>query len=62
MKSESMLTPREKSPLPVAQMRVEPMTLHDTEQQVQHTMDWTIPAHYTSNLNIATLVAILPGT
>ena len=38
MESESML--REKSPLPEAQRRVEPATLHHhTGQQAQHTTD-----------------------
>ena len=32
MKSEHTLTPREKSPVPEAQRRVEPMTLHHAGQ------------------------------
>ena len=44
MESEPMLTPREKSPLPEAQRRIEPMMLHRTGQQAQHTTDGAIPA------------------
>ena len=36
---EPMLTPREKFPLPEAQRRVEPATLHHAEQRAQHTTD-----------------------
>ena len=39
MESEPMLTPREKSPLPEAQRRIEPMTVHHSGQQAQHTTD-----------------------
>ena len=38
-----MLSSREKSPLPEAQRRFEPTTLHDAGQQAQHTTDWAIP-------------------
>ena len=37
--SESMLTPREKSPLLELQRRFEPATLHHAGQQTQHTTD-----------------------
>ena len=37
MEPETMLTPREKSPLPEAQRRVEPATLHHAGQRAQHT-------------------------
>ena len=40
-----MLTPREKSPLPEAQRRVEPATLHHSGQRAQHTSTevfWTL--------------------
>ena len=39
-----MLTQREKSPLPEAQRRVKPMTLHHTWLRAQHTTSWAIPA------------------
>ena len=41
--SEPMLSSREKSPLPEAQRRFEPTTLHDAGQRAQHTTDWAIP-------------------
>ena len=44
MESETLLTPRGKSPEPEAQMRFEPATLHHTGQRTQHTTDWAIPA------------------
>ena len=44
MESETMLTPREKSPLPEAQRRFEPAILHQAGQQVQHIMDWAVLA------------------
>ena len=37
MESEPMLTPREKSPLPEAQRRVEPATVGHPGLQAQHT-------------------------
>ena len=37
--SEPMLTPREKSPLPEAQRRVEPAKLHYIGRRTQHTTD-----------------------
>ena len=43
MAPEPMLTPREKSPLPEAQRRVEPVILHHTGQRAQHTTDWAFP-------------------
>ena len=39
MESETMLTPREKSPLPKAQRRFEPVTLHHAGQRDQHNTD-----------------------
>ena len=42
MESEAMLTPREKSHLQEAQRRVEPTTLHDAQEQAQHTTSWAI--------------------
>ena len=44
MESETMLIPREKSPLPEAQRWFGPTTLHHTGQQAQHTTDWAISA------------------
>ena len=44
MESEPMLTPKGKPPLPEAHRRIEPMMLHHTEQQAQHTTDLAIPA------------------
>ena len=44
MKSEPVLTPREKSPLPEAQRRVELVTLHHAGQRAQHTTKWAIQA------------------
>ena len=44
MESEQMLTPREKSPLPEAQRRIEPAALHHSGQRNQHTADWTTSA------------------
>ena len=44
MESESMLAPREKSPLPEAQRRVEHATLHYAGQRAKHTTEWAIPA------------------
>ena len=38
-----MLTPREKSLLPEAERRIEPVTLHHAGQQAQHTTDRAIP-------------------
>ena len=43
MKSETMLTPRGKSPLPGAQRRIEPATLQHAGQRARHTIDWAIP-------------------
>ena len=42
--SKPVLTPREKSPLPEAQRRAEPATLHQAIQRAQQTTDWPIPA------------------
>ena len=39
MEPEPMLTPREKSSLPEAQRRIEPMTLHHAGRRAQHTTD-----------------------
>ena len=44
IKSETIFTPREKSPLPEAQRRFEPATLHLAGQRAQHTTEWPIPA------------------
>ena len=51
MESEPMLTPREKSPLPEAHRRIEPMILHQAGQQAQHTTDCAIPAPSLSHSN-----------
>ena len=37
--SETILTPRKKSPLPEAQRRFEPATLHHGGERAQHTTD-----------------------
>ena len=42
MESEHMFTPKEKSPLPEAQRRVEPMTLHYAGQRAQQSTYWAI--------------------
>ena len=42
MESEPILTPREKSPLPEAQKRVEPVMLHHAGQQAKHTANKAI--------------------
>ena len=42
--SETKLTAREKSPVPEAQRRFEPVTLHHTRQPAQLTTDWAISA------------------
>ena len=47
--SEPTLTPKEKSPLPEAQRRFEPATLHYAGQQTQH----TIPTELTYFTTIA---------
>ena len=39
MQSETMLIPRDKSPLLDSQRRFEPTTLHHTRKQAQHTTD-----------------------
>ena len=44
MESEPVIIPREKSPLPEAQRRIEPVMLHHAGQQAQHTTDWAIQA------------------
>ena len=44
MESEPMWTLGGKSPLPEAQRRIEPTTLHHTGQQAQHATDWAILA------------------
>ena len=55
------LSPREKSPLPEAQRRIEPAMLHHTEQQSQRTTDWAILAPNKQTKLIGFLVAGLPG-
>ena len=45
MESKPMLTPREISPLPEAQRRIEPMTLHEAGQQDTTPYHWAILAH-----------------
>ena len=42
MESEPILTPAEKPPLPEAQRRFEPKTLHHAGQQAQHPTNWAI--------------------
>ena len=44
MESEPMLTSSVKSPLPEAQTRIEPATLHHARQRAQHTLDGATPA------------------
>ena len=44
MESEPILTPREKSPLPEAQRRIEPAPLHHAGQRAQRTTHQAIPA------------------
>ena len=56
MESESMWTPRENSPLPGAQRRVEPTAQHLTGQRAQHSADWAIPAAYTCFMLAAQIV------
>ena len=43
MGSETVLTPRRKTPLLEAQRRFEPATLHHAGQRAQHTADWFRP-------------------
>ena len=47
VESEPKLTPREKSPLPEAQRRIEPTTLYHAGQQSQHATDelFRTPSH-----------------
>ena len=49
MESEPTPTPRIKSPLPEAQRRVKPMTLHHAGQQAQHISDWATLAPKTQS-------------
>ena len=44
METETMLTSMGKSPLPEAQSRFEPGTLHYAGQRAQHTTDRAVPA------------------
>ena len=50
MESDTMLTPRGKSPLPEAQRRVEPAMMHHAGQRAQHTTDWAMPAPPTGTI------------
>ena len=51
MESEAMLGPREKSALPEAQRRVEPVTLHHAGLWAQHATHWAVPAPSTLSSN-----------
>ena len=42
MESEPVLTPKEKSPLPEVQRRVEPEVLYHAGQRAQHANNWAI--------------------
>ena len=44
IETETMLTPRGKSPLPEVQSRFEPATLHYAGQRAQHTTDRAVQA------------------
>ena len=58
MESEPMLSPRKKSPLPEAQRKFEPATLHLTGQQAQHTTDCPVPALISFKLHMIKLTQI----
>ena len=45
-----MLTPREKSVLPQAQRRIEPVTLHHTQDSESDTLQTVIPAWKLPNI------------
>ena len=67
MESETILTLRKKkSPLPEAQRRFKPATLHHAGQWAQHTTDWTTLAlsrtSHVSDIKAGTVEATLPGT
>ena len=66
MESEPIFTLRKKSPLPEAQRRFEPATLHLAGQPAQHTANWAILAlsrtSHVSDLKTGTVEATLPGS